>query len=92
MDNVLRGKVIYNIRYFFSVTLKFYLFDALVLSPFSFANAVYGPCLDCESFRFEVVQNAYLRLIYGISRRYHISCKLKPVPWLNVEARRKKVS
>nr|CAI5856460.1 unnamed protein product [Callosobruchus analis] len=71
-------KMIYQSRNFLSRDVKRNICEALVLSKFNF----------CDTRRIQVVQNAYLRLIWGIRRRQHISCKLKDTGWLNMSQRR----
>lgn len=82
-------KHIYSIRKFINNKTKILLCDSLVLSQFNFADSVYGPCLDKATvLRIQRVQNACLRLIYGVSKKQHISHKLALVPWLDMETRR----
>lgn len=82
-------KLLYSNRQVLNKNIKKLLCDSLVLSLFNYCDALYGPCLDCETSRkIQVVQNACLRFIYGIRRREHISHKLKEIKWSNMEQRR----
>lgn len=82
-------KMIYNNRRFLSKKVKIILCESLVLSRFNFGDTVYGPCIDAtDSRRIQVVQNACLRLIFGIRRRQNISHKLAEAAWLNMSNRR----
>lgn len=52
-------------------------------------RCVYGPCLNYrDTRRIQVVQNACLRLVFGVRRRQPVSHKLKLIAWLNMELRR----
>lgn len=82
-------KMIYSNRYYLSQKVKTILCESLVLSRFNFADTVYGPCIDADdNRRIQVVQNACLRLIFGVRRRQNISHKLPELGWLNMSGRR----
>nr|CAI5828517.1 unnamed protein product [Callosobruchus analis] len=81
--------MIYQSRNFLSRDVKRNICETLVLSKFNFCDTVYGPSIDSiDTRRIQVVQNACLRLIWGIRRRQHISHKLKDTGWLNMSQRR----
>nr|CAI5860529.1 unnamed protein product [Callosobruchus analis] len=81
--------MIYQSRKFLSRDVKRNTCEALVLSKFNFCGTVYGPSIDSiDTRRIQVVQNAYLRLLWGIRRRQLISHKLKDTWWLNMSQRR----
>lgn len=82
-------KMIYNSRYFLSKKLKIILCESLVLSRFNFSDVIYGPCIDAtDARRIQTVQNACLRLIFGIRKRESVSHKLNEIGWLNMSDRR----
>lgn len=82
-------KMLYNNRHYISKKVKTLLCESLVLSKFNFSDTIYGPCIDFEDARrIQVVQNACLRLIFGIRKRQSISHKLKELGWLNMADRR----
>lgn len=55
--------------------------DVMVLYMFNFSDSVFGPCLNYEgSRRIQMIQNACVRLIYGIDRRDHITHKGIVIP------------
>lgn len=82
-------KLIYNKRKFLDVKLKSLLCDTLVLSRLNYCDCLYGPNIDSrDARRIQVLQNACLRLIYGVRRRRPISHKLASNRWLNMANRR----
>lgn len=82
-------KMIYNNRYTLSKKNKIMLCESLVLSRFRFCDTVYGPFLYSDDVRrIQVVQNACLRLIFGLRKNRRISHKLREVGWLNMSNRR----
>lgn len=82
-------KKIYSSKDLLTKKTKQLLCDTLVLSHFSYCDAVYGPCLDvATSRRIQLVQNACTRLICGVRKREHISHKIKEIKWLNMSNRR----
>ena len=83
-------KLIYNQRHLLNSELKKVLCDSLVLSNFSFCDAVYGPCLlEVDSKRIQLIQNHCVRLIGGI-RKYDrgVTEKMREIGWLNMKERR----
>ena len=83
-------KLIYNKRHFMNRELKSVVCNALVLSKLNFCDNVYGPCIGYNDARkIQVLQNACLRLIFGIRRRQRISHKLIDNHWLNMANRRR---
>nr|CAI5828002.1 unnamed protein product [Callosobruchus analis] len=81
--------MIYQSTNFLSRDVKRNICEALVLSKSNFCDTVYGPSIDSIDTRgIQVVQNACLRLIWGIRCRQHISHKLKDTGWLNRSQRR----
>ena len=77
-------KLIFGQRHYLSVDSRKMLSNALVLSQFNHCSAVYYPCLDSsDRCRIQKVQNACLRMIYGVRRRDHITPYLKESKWLN---------
>lgn len=78
-------KLIYGNRHSLPRETRKLLCDALVLSQFNHCSGVYVPCLDAaDRHRIQKVQNACLRLIYGINRRNHISPYLSTSGWLSM--------
>ena len=83
-------KLIYNIRHVISRDVKLKLCESLVLSHFNYCDIVYSSCLDHVGVRrVQRVQNACLRLVYGLNRRDHVSSVLVRAGWLNMYNRRK---
>ena len=81
-------KITYSSRHILSVPIKRLLADSLVLSHFDYCDTVYGPCLlSSDIRRVQVVQNACMRFIFGISRRQRISHKLKERGWFEMKKR-----
>lgn len=65
------------------------LCESLVLSKFNYCDTVYGSCIDSTSKRrIQGIQNACLRLCFGIRRRQSVSSKLGEADWLDMESRR----
>lgn len=84
-----RLKMLYPYRHFLDKRTKTLLCDSLVLSQFSYCDAVYGPCITrYDSDRIQRVQNSCLRLIHGIRKFQHISHTLQLSGWLNMRGRR----
>lgn len=78
-------KLIYSHRHSLSRDIRKLLCDTLILSQFNHCIGVYYPCLDAaDRYRVQKVQNACLRLIYGIRRRAHISPFIVQSKWLNM--------
>ena len=78
-------KLIFGQRHYLSVDSRKMLSNALVLSQFNHCSAVYYPCLDSsDRCRIQKVQNACLRMIYGVRRRDHITPYLKESKWLHM--------
>lgn len=83
-------KYIYKIRKFISRKLKILLCDSLVLSMFNHCDVVYGNCLSYyDKKRIQMIQNACLRLIYGVRKFESVSPRLREAGWLSMEERRK---
>lgn len=82
-------KVIYHNRYLFNVKTKKLLCNSLVLSKFNYCDAVYSSCLLSRDVgRIQSVQNACMRLIFGIRKYQRVSYKLEELGWLNMQMRR----
>lgn len=82
-------RIIFNNRGSLSKKMRVLLCDTLVLSQFNYADAIYNFCIDRADFaRIQKVQNACLRLIFGIRRNQHISHKIAEVGWLDMATRR----
>lgn len=80
---------IFHNRHLFNYQSKVTLCNSLVLSKVDFCDSVYGPCLDSRDCnRIQKLQNACLRLIFGIKKYERISHTLKEVKWLNMSNRR----
>ena len=76
-------------RTYLSRNTKRLLCDSLVLSCFNYADVLYSPFLSYRSkYKIQKVQNACIRIIFGIRRRDHVSHKLKDINWLNMSNRR----
>lgn len=83
LRNLFRNKAFLNRE------LKKKLSDTLVLSLTNYADIVYGPCLDVKTVgRLQKIQNSCIRLIFNLSRRDHVSDKIKDIGWLNLHYRR----
>ena len=78
-------KLIYSQRTFLTTETKKMLCNSLVLSQFNHCNVVFYSCLDAsDRYRIQKIQNACLRLIYGVRRRNHITPFLNQSQWLNM--------
>lgn len=65
------------------------LCDTIVLSHFNYGAPLYYSFLSSIiKNRIQKVQNSCLRLMFGLRRRDHVSCKLSEADWLNMSARR----
>ena len=81
-------KLIYSNKGFMNYKTKRMLCDSLVLSHFTYADSLYSPFLSAAlKQRVQRVQNACLRLLYGLKRREHVSYKLIEAGWLNMASR-----
>lgn len=82
-------RMLYCHRHYLNWDTRRMLCESLVLSPLNYCDSIYGPCLDVTDIgRIQKLQNACLRLIFGIRRRERISYKLKELKWLNMFNRR----
>ena len=82
-------KFIYGHRKYMNLQTKKILCDGLVLSHFTYADSLYSPFLTAAmKQRIQRVQNSCLRLLYGLKRRDHVSCKLVDAGWFNMKSRR----
>lgn len=83
-------RIIFQNREFLNIHLKKMLCESLVLSHCNYCDVVYGPCINSNDIRkIQRLQNACLRLIYGVPRTIHkISDKLIDANWLNMSNRR----
>ena len=82
-------RLIYSNRKFINRRTKRLLCDSLVLSHFNYGAPLYYPFLSSVlKNRIQKVQNSCLRLLFGLGRRDHVSCKLTEADWLNMNARR----
>lgn len=82
-------KILYGSRECLNFNLRKSLCDSLILSMFTYCDAVYGPCLDkSDIHRIQKVQNSCLRFIYGVARRNHISPYLAVTKWFDMARRR----
>lgn len=82
-------KLIYAHRQILNSSTKKLLCDALVLSHFNFADAVYGPCLTIvDSRRIQRVQNSCVRLVCGLRGRRGVSASLRKINWMTMLERR----
>lgn len=83
-------KIHYSSRNSLTAKLRKTLCESPILSRFNYYDFFYGPCFDSEdNRRTPKIQNACLRLIYGIRKRDHISHTLAWAGWLNMIIRRK---
>lgn len=82
-------RLIYQNRHILNNKIKTILCNSLVLSKVEYCDSVYGFCLDYRDInRIQKLQNACLRLIFGIRKYERISHKLKDIGWLNMKNRR----
>lgn len=82
-------RIIYTNRAFVNHSAKVRLCESLVLSMFNYGDALYAPFLSYALKRkIQKVQNTCIRLIFGLKRRDHVSCKLPVLKWLNMQGRR----
>ena len=82
-------KLLYNNKDYLSRKYKVILSEALVLSQFNYCDILYDPCLYSEEARrIQVVQNACICYIFGISKYSHVSHKLNELGWFNMSMRR----
>nr|CAI5840148.1 unnamed protein product [Callosobruchus analis] len=82
-------KLIYGQRFFLNRSTKIMLCNSLVLSHFSFCDVVYGNCLTkFSSDKIQRVQNACLRLTFGIRKYDSVTVKFTDLGWLNMKQRR----
>lgn len=81
-------KLLYPFKSTFSKKLKKVLCESFILSLFTYACVVYGPCLDAlDASRVQRVQNACMRYIFQIRKYDSISYKLKELGWLSMHNR-----
>nr|CAI5845686.1 unnamed protein product [Callosobruchus analis] len=77
---------LYHSRRFLTFGLKKRLCESLVLSYLNYADTIYGACLDFNSAaRMQRVPNAFLRLIYPLSRSDLVSDTLAQLGGFNME-------
>lgn len=82
-------KVLYGIRKYISEEIRMLLCDLLVLSPFNYCSAVYGPRLYVKTEKaIQRVQNACARFCFCIPRKEHVTPYLVKNNVLNMKARR----
>lgn len=82
-------KLLYGCRSVLNRRAKILLSDALILSHFNFADIVYHSCIDSVTARrIQRMQNCCIRLVCGLRRWQHVTCKLKEINWLNMANRR----
>lgn len=82
-------KRIYQNRSLLQGNMKKILTNSLVVSQFDYCDSVYGPCLRAiDKIRIQRLQNACVRLIYGIRKYNHVSHKIAELGWLNMSNRR----
>lgn len=82
-------RLIFQNRHILNTKIRTSLCNSLVLSKVDYCDSVYGFCLDYRDVtRIQKLQNACLRLIFGIRKYERISHKLKDVGWLNMTNRR----
>ena len=80
---------IYTNRKFINKNTKRLLCDTMVLTHFNYASPLYYPFLSSVlKSKIQKVQNSCLRLMFGLRRRDHVSCKLAEADWLCMNARR----
>lgn len=82
-------KLIYGCNSWLEKETKIMLCDSLILSHFNYGDVIYNSCLSKhDNLRIQKVQNACVRIIYGIKRHESVSLKLKELGWLNMAQRR----
>lgn len=82
-------KIIFHNRQMLNRKTKTLLCNSLVLSKLNYCDTVYGPCLDSiDTNRIQCLQNACMRLIFGIRKYERISHKLVELGWLNMQKNR----
>lgn len=82
-------KVLYGLRKHLTVEVRETLVELLVLSPFQYCSAVYGPRLWVKTEKvIQRVQNACARFCYNIPKRAHITPYLNKHNLLNMKNRR----
>lgn len=82
-------KLLYGCRSVLNRRARLLLSEALILSHFNFADIVYHSCIDSVAARrIQRMQNCCIRLVCGLRRWQHVSCKLKEINWLNMANRR----
>ena len=83
-------KKLYSIKQYLNTGSRKILCETLVLSHFNYCVCVYGPCLNSVSIaRIQRLQNACLRLMYGIRKYDSITHKLVDARWLSMANRRR---
>lgn len=82
-------KVLYGLRKYLTKHVREILVDSLVLSPFIYCSAVYGPRLWVKTEKqIQKVQNACARFCYTIPKRAHVTPFLNKHNKLNMKHRR----
>lgn len=76
-------------RFLLNKDIRKKLSESLVLSILNYADIIYGPCLDTRTAgRIQKIQNNCVRLVFNLTRRDHVTCKLNELGWLNMHNRR----
>ena len=81
-------KFIYANRALLSRQLRKHLCESLVLSHFTYCDFIYFFCLDAaDKKRIQRVQNSCCRIIFGLRKFDHVTCKIGELNWLRMENR-----
>lgn len=82
-------KVLYGLRDYLAEDVRKILVELLILSPFDYCSAVYGPRITQKiAGSIQRVQNACARFCYKIPKRAHVTPYLNENKLLKMEARR----
>lgn len=79
-------RLLYANKHVLNFNLKKRLCELLVFSIFSYADIVYGPCIDSVTRnRIQKIQNSCCRLVFGLRKFDRVTNNLKILRWLPMQ-------